>query len=84
MDRAREIYERRSPEERRLLLSHIFLNLTLKDEKVLPFLKKPIEVLARRVQEKIDAQKNFELNKTIATKRQKNPSEVLCPALLRG
>ncbi|MSU74874.1 recombinase family protein, partial [Candidatus Kaiserbacteria bacterium] len=30
--RAREIYEKRSPEERRMLLAHIFSNLTLKDK----------------------------------------------------
>ena len=82
--RAREIYEKRSPEERRLLLSHIFSNLVLKDEKVLPLLKKPVEILSKRVQEKIDSQKIFELNKTLVSKRQKNPSRVLCPAMLRG
>lgn len=82
--RAREIYEKRSPEERRLLLSHIFSNLMLKDEKVLPVLTKPIEILAGRVQEKIDAQNKFELPKTVATKRQKGSNEPLCPELLRG
>ncbi len=81
-NRAREIYEKRSPEERRLLLSHIFSNLMLKDEKVLPLLKKPVEVLSKRVQQKIDAEKNFELKKTVATKRQKDSFESLCPALL--
>lgn len=82
--RAREIYEKRSPEERRTLLSHIFSNLMLKDEKVLPLLKKPIEVLSKRVQQKIDAQKIFELKKPITIKRQKDSFEPLCPALLRG
>ncbi|MEI6022472.1 MAG: recombinase family protein [bacterium] len=71
--RAKEIYEKRTPEERRLLLSHIFSNLTLKDEKVLPLLKKPVEVLAKRVQEKIDAQKIFEPRKTL-TKKGKTPA----------
>lgn len=82
--RAKEIYEKRSPEERRLLLSHIFSNLMLKDEKVIPLLKKPVEVLVKRVQEKIDAKNNFEQKKIIATKRQKDSFESLCPALLRG
>ena len=80
--RAREIYERRTPEEKRLLLSHIFSNLTLKDEKVIPLLKKPLEVLSKRVQEKIDAEKIFEPVKTLATKRQKTLSGGLCPSLL--
>jgi hypothetical protein len=31
--RAREIYEKRSPKEPQLLLSHIFSNLLLKDKK---------------------------------------------------
>ena len=59
--RAREIYERRSPEEKRLLLKHIFTNLTPKDRKTIPGLKRSIEVIAKRVQEKLDTQNNFEL-----------------------
>lgn len=82
--RAKEIYQKRSPEERRLLLSHIFSNLTLKDDKVFPLLKKPVEVLSRRVQEKIDAQNIFEPKKKLAQKGQKDSFESLCPALLRG
>jgi len=61
--RAREIYEKRSPEERRLLLSHIFSNLFLKDKKATSLLKKSPKTLARRVQQRIDAQNNFELKK---------------------
>ena len=80
--RTKEIYEKRSPEERRLLLSHIFSNLVLKDKKVLPLLKKPLEVLSKRVQEKIDAKNIFEPKKTLVSKRQNTSSEVLCPALL--
>jgi hypothetical protein len=82
--RAKEIYEKRSPEERRLLLSHLFLNLVLKDKKVLYTLKKPVEVLVKRVQEKIDAKNNFEPKKSVGNKRKSTPTEVLCPALLRG
>lgn len=82
--RAKEIYEKRTPEERRLLLSHIFSNLTLKDEKVLPLLKKPVEVLAKRVQEKIDAQKIFEPNKNLTLKRQKSTFVPSHPIVLRG
>jgi len=58
--------------------------LMLKDEKVIPLLKKPVEVLSKRVQEKIDAQKIFELNKTVTNKRQKDSFESLCPVWLRG
>ena len=61
--RAREIYEKRSPEERRLLLSHIFSNLYLKDKKASYLLKNSVEVLSKRVQQKIDAKINFELEK---------------------
>ncbi len=81
--RAREIYEKKSPELRRLLLSHIFSNLMLKDDNVVPFLKKPVAVLSKRVQEKIDAENNFEPKKHRSNKRQKDSFESLCPALLR-
>lgn len=81
--RAREIYEKRTPLERRLLLSHIFSNLTLKDDRVLHTLTKPLEVLAKRVQEKIDTQNIFEPKKSIVSKRQKSTFVPLCPALLR-
>lgn len=58
--RAREIYTKRSPEQRRLLLSHIFSNLTLKDKIISYSLKKPVAVLVKRVQQKIDDEKTFE------------------------
>lgn len=58
--RAREIYEKRSPEEKRLLLSYLFSNLVLKDKKATYSLKKSVEVFARRVQEMLDVGKNFE------------------------
>lgn len=58
--RAREIYERRTPEQRRLLLAHIFSSLMLKDSEVDPVFKAPVAKLAQRVQERIDAQKTFE------------------------
>jgi len=58
--RAREIYEKRSPEERRLLLAHIFSNIVLKDKTPNPVLKNPVKKLAQRVQEKLDARNNFE------------------------
>lgn len=80
--RALEIYKKRSPEERRLLLAHIFSNLTLKNKKLTKTLTKPVEVISKRVQEKIDAKNTFELEKTVVNKRQKDSFESLCPALL--
>ena len=59
--RAREIYEKRTPEERRMLLKHVFSMLTLKDGETTYELKESVSVLAKRVQEKIDLEKNFEL-----------------------
>ncbi len=82
--RAREIYEKRSPEERRMLLTHIFSNLMLKDEKVLYTLTKPVAKLAERVQQQLDLEKTFEPKKSGLSKRQKDSFESLRPALLRG
>ena len=82
--RAEEIYKRRSPEQRRTLLSHIFLNLTLLDEKVLSVLKKPVEVLAKRVQKKIDAENNFEPQETVDTKEQTDTFASVCPIMCPG
>lgn len=81
--RAKEIYLKRSPEERRILLSHIFSNLMLKDGKLKYDLKKPVAVLAKRVQQKIDAKNTFEPSKSIVNKRQKDSFESLHPSLLR-
>ena len=66
--RAKEIYAKRSPAEKRLLLSHIFSNLMLNDKEALYKLKKPVEVLARRVQERIDREKTFEPKNTLPGK----------------
>ncbi len=82
--RAREIYEKRTPEQRRILLSHIFSNLVLSDETVLYTLKAPVQKLAERVQQRIDLEKTFELKKKVATKRQKGTFVPSRPDLLRG
>lgn len=82
--RAREIYERRSPDEKRLLLAHIFSNLMLKDEKVTYTLTAPIQVLAKRVQQRIDAEKSFEPAKRGSKKGKSDSFESLHPALLPG
>lgn len=58
--RAREIYNKRSPEERRLLLSHLFSTLKLKDGAVEPTYKKSTAAIAKRVQERLDAAKSLE------------------------
>ena len=66
--RAREIYQKRTSEERRLLLSHIFSNLVLSDKKLNYTLKEPIKVLAERLQQGIVPYKNFELEKSFDDK----------------
>ena len=80
--RAREIYEKRSPEERRLLLSHIFSNLVITDEDISYTLKEPVQRLAERVQQKLDTEKTFEPVKSDVLYEQKDSFEPLCPALL--
>jgi len=45
-------------------------------------LKKPVEILSKRVQEKIDAENTFEPKKSDLNKRQKDYFEFPCPALL--
>ena len=82
--RAREIYEKRSPEERRLLLTHIFSNLMLNDGKVLPTLKKPVAVLAKRVQQKLDQKKIFERQKSIVNADESDSFDSLTNPLLLG
>ncbi len=79
--RAREIYLKRSPAERRVLLSHIFSNMVLIDENMKPTLKKSIQVLAERVGQKLDKEKTFELEETIAWQGRKDSFEPLCPSL---
>jgi hypothetical protein len=82
--RSREIYEKhKNPEDRRLLLSHIFSNLVITDGNVAYTLKKPVQILADRIKQHIDDKKIFEPQKTLAIKRQKDSFESLSPALLR-
>ncbi|KKS27987.1 MAG: Recombinase [Parcubacteria group bacterium GW2011_GWC1_42_11] len=82
--RAREIYEKRTPEEKRLLISHLFSNLVLKDKEASYLLKKPVELFAKRVQEKIDSQKKFELEKSVGNKRKNRAFDPASSPLLRG
>ncbi len=82
--RAREIYEKRSPAERRLLLSHLFSNLVLTDEEVAYTLKKPVQRYAERVQQLIDAEKSFELQKTLGKKGRKGDNDLKTNSLLRA
>lgn len=81
--RAREIYEKRSPEERRLLLGHIFSNLMLKDGEVVPTLKKSTGAIAKRVQQRLDAQKSLEQQKILASKGRKGSLLSKTSTLLR-
>lgn len=81
--RAREIYEKRSPEERRLLLSHIFSNLILKDKKADTVLKNSVKKISKRIQERIDAQNKFELKKP-NTSKVKSKLDPKYKTLLRG
>lgn len=69
--RAREIYAKRTPEQRRLLLQHIFSSLMLKDKEAIYTLKTPVERLSKRIQQRIDAQKIFERQKTLSPQGQK-------------
>lgn len=81
--RSREIYEKhKNPEDRRLLLSHIFSNLVITDGNMAYSLKKPVQVFADRIRQHIDEKKVFEPQKTIAIKRQNDSFESLSPALL--
>ncbi len=80
--RSAEIYSKRSPEEKRLLLSHIFSNLVLKDQKVAYTLTKTVERIAQRVQQKLDGESFFEQGSGGSNKQQKDPFESLCPAML--
>ena len=66
--RAREIYDKRSPEKKRLLLTHIFSNLVLKDKNTSYTLTAPIQRLAERVQERLDAENIFEPKKALGHK----------------
>lgn len=74
---------KRKPEQRRILLSHIFSNLVLSDETVLYTLKAPVQKLAERVQQRIDLEKTFELKKRVVTRRQKGTFVPSRPSLLR-
>lgn len=82
--RAREIYEKRSPEERRMLLNHIFSNLMLKDGQVISTLKKSTAAVARRVQERLDAERSLELGKSPAKQGDSRGAVPEINTLLRG
>lgn len=82
--RAREIYERATPEQRRALLAQIFSNLTLRDRKVTYSLTKPVALLAARVQERLDVAEKFEPSKGGSTKAQKSAAAPENTALLPG
>ena len=66
--RARALYEKKRPEQRRLMLKQLFSNLTLKDKKLTPVFVEPLEKLAIRVQKRIDAKLNLERQKGLPGK----------------
>lgn len=82
--RAREIYEKRTPEQRRTLLLHLFSNLSLKDGEVTPVLKKSTAAIAKRVQERLDTDRSFERQKSRSNKRLSATSKPKTSSLLRG
>lgn len=82
--RAGEIYRKRSPEQRRQLLRHLFSNLALTDEEVKYDYKKAVAKLAERVQQRLDAEKTFERRKTRLPQGQSGRSGHHTVSLLRG
>jgi hypothetical protein len=81
--RAREIYKNRSPEDRRTLLKYIFSNLILNDGEMAHTLNKSVSIIAKRVQQNIDAENNLEPNKTLTKQRQKDSFDYVTNTLLR-
>ncbi len=84
--RAREIYTspKRTPDQKRQLLSLIFSNLTLKDKNVSYTLVEPVAVLSKRLHERLAAQKSFELRNTRVKQGQKGSTRPKNSSLLRG
>jgi len=80
--RAGEIYEKRSPEEKRQLIKTLFKNMTLDGLKLNFELVHPAQALSKRIKEKLEAEKFFEPQKTVVNKGQKGSFEPLCPAML--
>lgn len=66
--RAKEIYLKRTPEEKRLLLNCLFSNMSLLGKVLTPKPKEAIEKLSKRIKEKLERQKNFELKNTLVNK----------------
>lgn len=82
--RAGEIYAKRTPEQRRQLLSLLFSNLTLKDKKIMYSFTKPVEVMAKRIQTKLDVAKKFEPEKTLTPQGRKGSLVPELNSMLRG
>lgn len=84
--RAREIYlsPKRTPDQKRKLMSLIFSNLSLKDKKVSYTLVEPVVVLSKRLHERLEAQKSFELRNTRMKQGRKGSTRPKTNALLPG
>ncbi len=81
--RSKAIYLRRSPEERRQLINLLFSNMTLKDKELTCTKKEFVEVLSKRVKEKIKLKKIFERKKPLSNKVHSEEFEKINPMLPR-
>lgn len=68
----------------RLLLSHIFSNLLLKDGEVAYTLKAPVKKLAERLQQRLDSEKTLELSNVASNSGESGNLGSLHPALCAG
>ena len=79
--RAKEIYQKATIEEKRTLLSLVFSNLYLNEGKLTTFYTKPFEILANSV---LATNKIFEPSKLRSNKAKISPSKADFAGLLRG
>lgn len=80
--KAKDIYKspKTTTDERRLLLSYIFSNLTIKQGKITPEYTKAFKFLQEWMPK---VNESFELEKSVVNKRQKGTFVPPCPVLLR-
>lgn len=78
--RAKEIYSKRTPAEKRMLLKHLFKHITLKDGKVEYELKTPV----RKLYERLDFDENTFEPKKAFTHKVKASSDSKISSMLRG
>lgn len=68
--RSKQIYldERRTPEERRQLLTYLFSSMTLNGKSLTCHPKAAVEALSKRIQERLKAKNTFEQKKALSNK----------------